>query len=115
MAVGGGKTRMRRVALSEVKDDLSKYLRLETDPRFLDRIAGLVEAAGVEPASGGVTGEATPCSASSWFSPRRLKKRQNSGGATPNCPSGDPDRLHPHLASAYGTRRVRFPDTVTAR
>jgi hypothetical protein len=30
-------------------------------------------------------------------------------------PSGDPDRLHPHLASAYGTRRVRFPDTVTAR
>ena len=45
---------------------------------------GMVEAAGVEPASGGVTGEATPCSASSWFSPRRLKKRQNSGGATPN-------------------------------
>ena len=44
----------------------------------------MVEAAGVEPASGGVTGEATPCSASSWFSPRRLKKRQNSGGATPN-------------------------------
>src|ERR1700686_330839 len=30
-------------------------------------------------------------------------------------PSGDPDRLHPHLASAYETRRVRFPDTVTAR
>jgi len=71
MAVRGGKNRMRRVALSEVKDDLSKYLRLaeeerivitrhgkpagvlvgfgseedwfdyrlETDPRFLDRIA----------------------------------------------------------------------------
>ena len=71
MAVRGGKIRMRRVALSEVKDDLSKYLRLaeeerivitrhgkpagvlvgfgseedwfdyrlETDPRFLDRIA----------------------------------------------------------------------------
>ena len=44
----------------------------------------LVEAAGVEPASGGVTGEATPCSASSWFSPPRLEKRQNSAGATPN-------------------------------
>ena len=44
----------------------------------------VVEAAGVEPASGGVTGEATPCSASSWFSPPRLKKRQNSAEATPN-------------------------------
>ena len=44
----------------------------------------LVEAAGVEPASEGVTGKATPCSASSWFSSRRLEKRQNSGGATPN-------------------------------
>jgi hypothetical protein len=44
----------------------------------------MVEAAGVEPASGSVTGEATPCSASSWFSLRRLKKRQNSGRATPN-------------------------------
>jgi hypothetical protein len=43
-----------------------------------------VEAAGVEPASGSVTGEATPCSASSWFSPRRLEKRQNGVGATPN-------------------------------
>jgi len=71
MARRSGKTRMRRVALSEVKDDLSKYLRLaederivitrhgkpagvlvgfgseedwfdyrlETDPRFLERIA----------------------------------------------------------------------------
>ncbi len=71
MARRGGKTRMRRVALSGVKDDLSKYLllaederivitrhgkpagvlvgfgseedwfdyRLETDPRFLERIA----------------------------------------------------------------------------
>jgi prevent-host-death family protein len=71
MAGRSGKTRMRRVALSEVKDDLSKYLslaederivitrhgkpagvlvgfgseedwfdyRLETDPRFLERIA----------------------------------------------------------------------------
>ncbi len=71
MARRGGKTRMRRVVLSEVKDDLSKYLRLaederivitrhgkpagvlvgfgseedwfdyrlETDPRFLERIA----------------------------------------------------------------------------
>ena len=44
----------------------------------------LVEAAGVEPASGSVTGEATPCSASSSFSPRRLEKRQNGVGATPN-------------------------------
>jgi len=44
----------------------------------------MVEAAGVEPASGSVTGEATPCSASSWFSPRRLEKRQNGGAATPN-------------------------------
>src|SRR5262249_4890022 len=44
----------------------------------------MVEAAGVEPASGSVTGEATPCSASSWFSPRRLEKRQNGGTATPN-------------------------------
>ena len=71
MAGRSGKTRMRRVALSDVKDDLSKYLRLaederivitrhgkpagvlvgfgseedwfdyrlETDPRFLERIA----------------------------------------------------------------------------
>jgi len=44
----------------------------------------LVEAAGVEPASEGVTGKATPCSASSEFSPRRLEKRQNGGRATPN-------------------------------
>ena len=44
----------------------------------------MVEAAGVEPASGSVVGEATPCSASSWFSPRRLEKRQNGGRATPN-------------------------------
>src|SRR5213593_2960830 len=44
----------------------------------------MVEAAGVEPASGSATGEATPCSASSWFSPRRLEKRQNGGAATPN-------------------------------
>ena len=44
----------------------------------------MVEAAGVEPASGSVTGEATPCSASSYFSLPRLKKRQNSVGATPN-------------------------------
>src|SRR6266542_125695 len=29
--------------------------------------------------------------------------------------SGGPRHLHPHLASAYGARRVRFPDTVTAR
>ncbi|HVA45709.1 MAG TPA: hypothetical protein VNH11_04915 [Pirellulales bacterium] len=32
---------MKKVALSEIKDDLSKYLRLaelENDPRFLDRI-----------------------------------------------------------------------------
>jgi prevent-host-death family protein len=70
MAGRGSKTRMRRVPLSEIKDDLSKFLRLaeeeeiiitrhgkpagvlvgfeseedwfdyrlETDPRFLDRI-----------------------------------------------------------------------------
>ena len=70
MAGRGGRTRVRRVPLSEVKDDLSKYLRiagteeivitkhgkpagvligfeseddwidyrLETDPRFLERI-----------------------------------------------------------------------------
>src|SRR5438552_4380128 len=44
----------------------------------------MVEAAGVEPASGIVTGEATPCSASSWFSSPRLEKRQNSGGTSPN-------------------------------
>ena len=44
----------------------------------------MVEAAGVEPASGSGTGEATPCSASSLFSPGRLEKRQNSGQATPN-------------------------------
>jgi len=46
--------------------------------------SAMVEAAGVEPASGSATGEATPCSASSWFSPRRLEKRQNGGRATPN-------------------------------
>ena len=44
----------------------------------------MVEAAGVEPASGSVTGEATPCSASSWFSPGRLEKRQNGGQASPD-------------------------------
>jgi hypothetical protein len=44
----------------------------------------MVEAAGVEPASEDVTGEATPCSASSYFSPLRLKKRQNSARATPD-------------------------------
>jgi hypothetical protein len=45
---------------------------------------GLVEAAGVEPASGSAAGEATPCSASSVVSPRRLEKRQNGGEATPD-------------------------------
>ena len=35
MALRGGKTRMRRVALSEVKDDLSKYLRLAEDERIV--------------------------------------------------------------------------------
>src|SRR5262249_27267557 len=44
----------------------------------------LVEAAGVEPASGNVTGEATPCSASSEFSSLRLEKRQNGGRTTPD-------------------------------
>ncbi len=44
----------------------------------------MVEAAGVEPASGSATGKATPCSASSCFSSRRLEKRQNGGGTTPN-------------------------------
>ena len=44
----------------------------------------MVEAAGVEPASGSVSREATPCSASSRFSPGRLEKRQNGGQATPN-------------------------------
>lgn len=44
----------------------------------------MVEAAGVEPASGGVTGKATPCSASSEFSSPHLEKRQNGGKTTPN-------------------------------
>jgi prevent-host-death family protein len=35
MAGRSGKTRMRRVALSEVKDDLSKYLRLAEDERIV--------------------------------------------------------------------------------
>ncbi len=35
MARRSGKTRMRRVALSEVKDDLSKYLRLAEDERIV--------------------------------------------------------------------------------
>jgi hypothetical protein len=48
------------------------------------RIVKLVEAAGVEPASEDVTGEATPCSASSEFSSHRLEKRQNGGKTTPN-------------------------------
>ena len=73
-----------------------------------------MEAAGVEPASGSVTGEATPCSASSWFSPRRLEKRQNGGQGNPEfcfaAPSGDPERLHPHFATSAGARRVRYPD-----
>ncbi len=47
-------------------------------------VISMVEAAGVEPASGSVTGEATPCSASSEFSPRRLEKRQNDVRATPD-------------------------------
>ena len=29
---------MKKVAPSEVKDDLSKYLEFENDPRFLERI-----------------------------------------------------------------------------
>jgi len=44
----------------------------------------MVEAAGVEPASGSVKRKATPCSASSYFSPGRLEKRQNDGKATPD-------------------------------
>src|SRR5215813_12927214 len=47
-------------------------------------MTNLVEAAGVEPASEDVKGKATPCSASSEFSPRRLEKRQNNGKASPN-------------------------------
>ena len=35
MAGRSGKRRMRRVALSEVKDDLSKYLRLAEDERIV--------------------------------------------------------------------------------
>src|SRR5580765_5829596 len=46
--------------------------------------ARLVEAAGVEPASGSGTGEATPCSASSKVSSLRLEKRQNGGETTPD-------------------------------
>ncbi len=35
MAGRSGERRMRRVALSEVKDDLSKYLRLAEDERIV--------------------------------------------------------------------------------
>jgi hypothetical protein len=35
MAVRSGKIRMRRVALSDVKDDLSKYLRLAEEERIV--------------------------------------------------------------------------------
>jgi hypothetical protein len=58
--------------------------RFANESRPEARSGLMVEAAGVEPASGSATGEATPCSASSWFSPCRLEKRQNGGRATPN-------------------------------
>ncbi len=74
------RTDANRKGMSKVAD--AKTLGL---PRASFRgDSELVEAAGVEPASEGVTGKATPCSASSEFSPRRLEKRQNGGGATPN-------------------------------
>jgi hypothetical protein len=44
----------------------------------------MVEAGGVEPPSGNDGRKATPCSAASVYSPRRLKKRQDDGEATPN-------------------------------
>ena len=75
-----------------VSVSLRRRWRWESDPErkeagetgLCESRRELVEAAGVEPASGSATGEATPCSASSWFSPRRLEKRQNDGRATPN-------------------------------
>jgi hypothetical protein len=59
-------------------------IRREHMPERRTPPGSLVEAAGVEPASGSATGEATPCSASSEVSSRRLEKRQNDGRTTPD-------------------------------